>query len=43
MRFAAVDTGNLNMLDAGMSRDTRERLLHMGHDSMEQLLQEIAA
>jgi len=42
VRFVCVDTGNLNMLDADMSRAHREELLHKGREGMEQVLREIA-
>ena len=41
VRFVAVNTGNLNMLDAGMSRETRTRLMRMGYEHMKTLLAEI--
>ena len=42
VRFVAVDTGNLNMLDTRMSRDTRTALMRAGYDRMQSLLAEMA-
>jgi NTE family protein len=43
VRFVAVDTGNLNMLDARMPRADREHLMELGRVGMEKLLQDLAA
>lgn len=42
VRFVAVDTGNLNMLDTHMSRDIRTTLMGAGYDRMQSLLAEMA-
>lgn len=43
VHFVAVDTGNLNMLDARVPRADRERLMELGRSGMERLLQDRAA
>ncbi len=42
VHFVAVDTGDLNMLDTHMSRDTRSILMRAGYNRMQSLLAEIA-
>lgn len=43
VQFVAVDTGNLNMLDAEMPIKDREYLLNRGYSAMEKLLRDISA
>jgi len=43
VRFVAVDTGGLNMLNAGMSKSSREHLIELGRSGMDKLLRDLAA